>query len=153
MTITKERRVRNTCDMTGDICIKSGGQLKLAKSTWLLFCNRSALAEADNQCPLIITRLSLCNEITALKVSSTLSFPPKYSKRSSPCSTPVQCSGRALTAFNPRKHEVLHGPVLAMLPRDTRYPEQVSPNQKKQPPILPAKEEPPKKLAQRSNHL
>lgn len=40
----------------------------------------------------------------------------------------------------PRKHEVLHGPALEMLPRDTWYPEQISPNQKKWPPILSAKE-------------
>lgn len=81
----------------------------------MLLCNRPALVEADNQCPLKTTRLSLCNEIAALKISSTLFFPPKYSKSSSPCSTPFQRSGSDY--IYPRKHEVLHGPVLEMLPR------------------------------------
>lgn len=68
MTVTKERWVRNTCKVTGDICLKSGGQLKLATSAWCLFCNGSVLAEADDQCPLIITRLCLRNQIAAIKI-------------------------------------------------------------------------------------
>lgn len=47
--LSLERQVRNACRLTGDICIKSGGQLKLAKSTRLLFCDRPALPETDNQ--------------------------------------------------------------------------------------------------------
>lgn len=85
----KERQVRSTCKMTGAICPRSGDQLKLAKSSQLLFCHRPAPAEADDQCPLTIMRLSLPNEMGALQIPSTPSFPPKYRRSLLPCNAPV----------------------------------------------------------------